>query len=198
MRKNLFFVLTGPSGAGKSTLIKGIKEKFDLAFSVSHTTRAPREGEIEGRDYYFVEESVFEKMLKRGEFIEWTEVYGNKYGTTKKEVERLLRGEKDIVLDLDLRGALRAKTVFKDAIVIFIGTKSFEDLKERLRKRGEKDIEKRISLAKEAIDLIANFDYLVINGELESSLREVESIFVSEHLRTRNINLSKYKEDFFK
>ncbi len=196
--KNLFFILTGPSGAGKSTLIKGIKKKFNLAFSVSHTTRAPREGEEEGRDYYFVEESVFEEMLKRGEFIEWTEVYGNKYGTSKREIERLLKGEKDIVFDLDLKGALRAKSVFKDAIVIFVGTESFEDLKERLRKRGEKDFEKRLSLAREAVDLIANFDYIVINGELESSLREVECIFVSEHLRTKNVDLSKYKEDFFK
>ncbi len=198
MRKNLFFVLTGPSGAGKSTLIRGVKDSFDLAFSFFLIRRPPREGEVEGKDYYFVEKQVFDEMLERGDFLEWTEVYGNRYGTTKAEVERLLKTGKDLILDLDLRGALNVRKYFKDAIIIFIGTESLGELKSRLEKRGEKNMETRVSSAKDALRVLDNFDYLIINRELEKSLKALESIFFAEHLRIKNINLSEYKEGFFK
>ncbi len=198
MKKNIIFTLTGPSGAGKSTLIKGIKQKFDVNFSISHTTRAPREGEKEGVDYFFISDEIFDKMLKEGDFLEWTEVYGNRYGTSKREIEKLLKKGKDIVLDLDLRGALRVKDFFKDAIVIFIGTENLKELKNRLKKRGERDFELRLSSAKEAVEKLDKFDYLIINRKIEESLMKLESIFIAEHLRIKNLYLNKYKEDFLK
>ena len=198
MRKNIVFTLTGPSGAGKSTLIKGIKEKFDVAFSISHTTRKPREGEKEGVDYYFIDDLTFNKMLEEEDFLEWTEVYGNRYGTSKKEISRLLAGDKDVILDLDLRGALRVKNFFKDAVVVFIGTENLEVLEKRLENRGEKELEIRISSAKEAINNLDKFDYLIVNEDIEKSLSDLESIFIAEHLRIKNINIKKYKEGFFK
>ena len=198
MKKNIIFTLTGPSGAGKSTLIKGIKQKFDVNFSISHTTRAPREGEKEGVDYFFISDETFDKMLKEGDFLEWTEVYGNRYGTSKREIEKLLKKGKDIVLDLDLKGALRVKDFFKDAIVIFIGTENLKELKNRLKKRGERDFELRLSSAKEAVEKLENFDYLIINKKIEESLMKLESIFIAEHLKIRNLYLNKYKEAFLK
>lgn len=180
------FVITGPSGCGKSTIINLLMQRIDdIAYSVSHTTRKPREGEIEGKDYYFVDKSTFQKMIDCGEFIEWAEVYSDLYGTSFLEVREKLKRGTDMILDLDIQGAMNIRSHFKNSTLIFLLAPSLEELKKRLKKRGTEPavIEKRLSRASDEIRMAGEYDYIVVNDVIEKAVKEIEAIVISERCR---------------
>lgn len=178
----MLFVISGPSGCGKSSLVRRILRKAkNVQFSVSHTTREPRNSEKEGRDYYFVSKAEFEEMIKKGKFIEWATIHGHYYGTSKKEVER--KGSRaDLVLDVDVQGARQIKAKVKKAIFIFILPPSFGELRRRLEERGEESaasIRKRLEVAKKDVRAYPQFDYIVVNDNLDHALKELEAVILS-------------------
>ena len=188
---NLVFILSGPSGAGKSTLIHHAMELDPrLAFSVSHTTRPPRPGEVDGRDYYFVSRETFQKLIAENAFLEWAEVYGEFYGTSKSEIERLGRMGKDAVLDIDVQGArqVMVKLERERWVSIFILPPSLETLKQRLFSRGKdspEQIEHRLRVAQGEIAQAGNYDYQIINGDLGRAIQQLTGIIRSERGKRR-------------
>jgi guanylate kinase len=174
------FVISAPSGTGKTTVIKCLLDKIpDLALSVSHTTRPMRRNEKDGRDYYFVTREVFQKMLTDGEFLEWTETYGHLYGTSKREIDRIVALGKDVLMDLDTNGALNIKKMYPDAVLIFLLPPSFEELKERIIKRGSEDkeeIEKRLKGAAAEYERRHEYDYQVVNEDVLEACSEIAEI----------------------
>jgi guanylate kinase len=183
---NLFCV-AAPSGAGKSSLVKALLElDSHLAVSVSHTTRAPRGQEVHGREYWFATEPEFRAMAARGEFFEWAEVHGNLYGTSRKAIEeRLARGE-DVVLEIDWQGALQIKTLFAHAVLIFILPPSWQELEQRLRRRGEDGAEviaRRMLNARHEVAQARHFDFVIINSLFETALFDLKAVVHSQRLR---------------
>jgi guanylate kinase len=183
---NLFCV-AAPSGAGKSSLVKALLElDARLDVSVSHTTRAPRGQEQDGREYWFVDEPAFRAMIDRGEFFEWAQVHGNLYGTSRKAIEaRLQRGE-DVVLEIDWQGALQIKRLFAHAVLIFILPPSWDELRQRLTRRGEDGpqvIEKRMANARHEVAQARHFDFVIINALFETALFDLKTVVHSQRLR---------------
>ncbi len=181
------FVVAAPSGAGKSSLVKALLElDSHLAVSISHTTRAPRGQEQHGREYWFVDPETFHAMVARGEFFEWAEVHGNHYGTSRAAVEdRLAKGE-DVVLEIDFQGALQIKQLFAHAVLIFILPPSFDELRQRLMRRGEdrpETIEKRMLNAREEVAQARHFDFVIINALFETALFDLKTVVHSQRLR---------------
>jgi len=184
--KPLIIIITGPSGAGKTTLLKYLPpEKF--YFSISYTTRSPRKGEINGKDYYFVSKEKFLEMVKNDEFLEWVEVFGTFYGTAKSEIEKAFSQNKHLILDIEVIGATRMRSYFgNSAVFIFVLPPSIEELKKRLEKRGTEDankIRERIQRSKEEIKFASWFDYIIINDDLEKAKNELFSIIKAEMCR---------------
>ncbi|MFQ6069353.1 MAG: guanylate kinase [Candidatus Aminicenantales bacterium] len=182
----MIFVVTGPSGVGKSTLVKHVLEKTDkVAFSISHTTRPKRDSEREGKDYYFVSVPEFEKMIEEDRFAEWAVVHGNYYGTAKSEIEK--KGKKrDLVLDVDIQGARQIKQKYSEAVFVFIVPPVFPELKKRLEARGEESknsIERRLQAAGREMNSYSEFDYIIINDELEKAVDEFVSVVRAERCR---------------
>jgi len=190
--KGLLLVISGPSGVGKSTLIKRFLEEFknEIVFSISCTTRKPRPGEVHGRDYFFVDQKTFEKMIEKDELLEWANVHGNYYGTPKSFIyDNLLKG-KNVLLDIDPHGAFQIKQKLKDSILIFILPPSWEELKNRLQKRkseSEKEIQKRLCRAREEIMVCKDYDYLIINDKLEKAYESLKSIYIAEKRKTYRV-----------
>ncbi len=182
----LILVITGPSGAGKSSILKALPEE-EFYFSVSHTTRAPRPGEIDGKDYYFISEQEFKEKIEKGEFLEWVRVHDTYYGTSKAEIEKAFSQGKHIVFDIEVNGATRLKYLFrKEAVFVFIAPPNLEELEKRLLKRGtesKEKIEKRLLRAKEELKFASWFDYVIINEELEVSRALLKSIITAESAR---------------
>ena len=183
---NLFCV-SAPSGAGKSSLVKALLElDARLAVSVSHTTRKPRGQEQDGREYWFVDEPAFRAMIERGEFFEWAEVHGNLYGTSRRAIEaRLQRGE-DVVLEIDWQGALQIKRLFPHAVLIFILPPSWEELRQRLTRRGEDGpevIETRMVNARLEVAQARHFDFVIINSLFDTALFDLKAVVHSQRLR---------------
>jgi guanylate kinase len=183
---NLFCV-AAPSGAGKSSLVKALLELDSrLDVSVSHTTRAPRGQEQDGREYWFVDEPSFRAMIERGEFFEWAQVHGHLYGTSRKAIEaRLERGE-DVVLEIDWQGALQIKQLFPHAVLIFILPPSWEELRQRLTRRGEdrpEVIETRMANARQEVAQARHFDFVIINALFETALFDLKTVVHSQRLR---------------
>ncbi len=182
----LMLVITGPSGAGKSSILKALPEE-EFYFSVSHTTRAPRPGEVHGKDYYFISEKEFKEKIEKGEFLEWVKVHDTYYGTSKAEIEKAFSQGKHIVFDIEINGATRLKYLFKEqAVFVFIAPPDFSELEKRLLKRGtesKEKIEKRLLRAKEELKFIPWFDYVIINEDLETSISLLKSIIVAESAR---------------
>ncbi len=182
--RGLLIILSSASGAGKTTIAKKLAQKDPrFILSVSYTTRASREGEKEGKDYFFVNEDEFEQMIKEGKFVEWEKVHSEFYGTSRDFVEKNLTFGKDVVLVIDVKGAKRVKEKYPDSVFIFILPPSMEELKRRLQDRGtesEEEIEKRIEIAdweeKEAKD----YDYYVVNDKLEDAVDKVLSVIKTE------------------
>jgi guanylate kinase len=185
---NLSVVISAPSGAGKTTLINrllGSENSFD--FSISTTTRPPRNGEIDGKSYYFIPESEFRGMIDRGEFLEWARVHGNYYGTSKKEIDRICCNAKIPIFDVDVQGARSLKGTLDGAVYIFIVPPSREVLESRLRNRktdSEEQIQIRLGNAIRELGEYAQYDYIVVNDDLETALNELRSIVTAELCRT--------------
>jgi guanylate kinase len=189
--KGLLIVISAPSGTGKTTLCHKLLEEFpNVEFSVSYTTRKPRPGEVNGKDYWFVSREEFMKMVEEGDFLEWAEVYGNLYGTSKSQVLKALNQGKDVLLDIDTQGALQVKRNFPDAVLIFILPPSLKELERRLRKRGtddEETIERRLRVAREEIKRARYYDYLIVNDELEVAYSRLKSIISAEKSKTNRL-----------
>lgn len=188
MDELLLLILCSPSGAGKTTLTKHLlAEVPELTFSVSHTTRAPRAGEVDGEAYHFVDRERFERMIAEGRFAEWAHVHGNLYGTSVDELERARRdGKRGIVFDIDYQGARQIKAKLPSAIGLFVLPPSMGELRRRLESRASdtKDvIERRINNARAELGHYAFFDYLVVNDDLERAKQTVVSIARAEAAR---------------
>ena len=185
--KGLLFVITAPSGAGKSSLIDALLRQVPgLKLSVSYTTRAPRPGEQNGREYHFVDPAAFEAMLERGEFLESAEVHGNRYGTSQRIVREALDAGEDLVLEIDWQGAQQVRRLFPQCVGIFILPPSMEELERRLRARGkdsEAVIRRRLANAAEEISHAAEFEYAIINKEFDVALQDLAAIVRVERLR---------------
>ncbi|MDY6863639.1 MAG: guanylate kinase [Thermodesulfobacteriota bacterium] len=199
-KDSLLFIVCAPSGAGKTTLCKEIiKSLPDLIFSVSCTTRAPRTCEIEGKDYFFVRKEQFLEMRDAGEFAEWSVVFDNYYGTKFSFIERAKTEGKDIVFDIDVNGAKQLKAVYPDGIGIFITPPSFNELENRLKKRGTESFDKikrRLQIATEELMEMEKFEYIVINGDFDRAVADFKSIIKSQRCRKEYI-LPMVKESLF-
>lgn len=181
------FVVAAPSGAGKSSLVKALLElDARLAVSVSHTTRTPRGQEQHGREYWFVDNPTFDAMVARGDFYEWAQVHGNRYGTSRQAIEARLRAGEDVVLEIDFQGALQIKQLFAQAVLIFILPPSWEELRQRLQRRGEDApavIEQRMANARVEVAQARQFDYIVVNALFETALFDLKTIVHAQRLK---------------
>jgi guanylate kinase len=181
------FVVAAPSGAGKSTLVKALlQHEPHLAVSVSHTTRAPRGQEQDGREYHFVDEPEFRSMIAAGQFVEWAEVHGNLYGTSRGAIEDRITGGQDVLLEIDWQGALQIKRLFPNAVLIFILPPSWDELRLRLERRGEDDaetIEQRMANARIEVSKADQFDFVIINALFETALFDLKAIVHSQRLK---------------
>lgn len=184
-RKGILLVVSGFSGAGKGTLMKSLVEAYDnYALSISMTTRKPREGEENGKAYFFVEESVFLEKIKEDKVIEYAQYCGNYYGTPKEYVEEMLHQGKDVILEIEIQGALKVKEKYPDALLLFIMPPSAEELKRRLVGRGtetEEVISQRMLRAAEEAEGIEVYDYILINDKLEDCVRELHNLVMAAH-----------------
>jgi guanylate kinase len=186
-REPLVLIVSGPSGSGKSTLVEKILELPGTMLSISYTTRPPRKTEANGKWYNFVTEAEFQRMVARGEFLEYAQVFGkNWYGTPKKSVEEALAQKKDLVLEIDVQGALQAKHKLPGTIAIFVLPPSRKDLERRIRNRGldsEDEIERRLERARQEMLNYSSYDFAVINDDLERAGKEVQAIAVGSRCR---------------
>ena len=188
-RDGILFVVSAPSGAGKTTLCKGITDSLEnLTHSISYTTRNPRPGEIDGRDYYFVTADRFRDMVQAGDFAEYAEVHTNLYGTSKRVLDDMIKEGVDVILDIDTQGARQIKDHFATAVFVFIMPPSMAILEERLRNRKsdrEDEIRKRMQRAVDEIRDYGLYDYIVVNRDFERALSELRSIVIAERCRTK-------------
>jgi guanylate kinase len=187
MNGNLF-IISAPSGAGKTSLVQALLNiNPQIGLSVSYTTRAPRAGEHDGRDYHFVSRDTFIAMAKQGEFLESAEVYGNFYGTSQKWISDQIAAGRDILLEIDWQGAAQVRSLFPECISIFILPPSREALAQRLKGRGKDDadvIARRLAAAREDVSHVAEFDYVIINDSLNEALRELNAVVLAAPLRS--------------
>jgi guanylate kinase len=186
-RRGCLFVISAPSGSGKTTLVqKLIRSFFDLRFSVSYTTRGPRGAERDGVDYHFVTRDEFQEKIRKGEFLEWAEVHGNLYGTSKVETERIRTGGQDILLDVDVQGADQVRKAEPEAVTMFVMPPSFQVLEERLRGRKQDSpevIEGRLAGARREIDRYRDYHYVLVNDGIEETAELLKSIVLAERAR---------------
>lgn len=183
--RGILIVVSGFSGAGKGTLMKKLMETYDnYALSISMTTRAPRQGETDGKEYFFVTEEEFLKKVSQDGLIEHAQYCGNYYGTPREYVEKQLEAGKDVILEIEIQGALKVKEKFPNTLLLFVMPPSAAELEHRLRGRGtetEENISKRLHRAKEEAEGIENYDFIVINDELESCASQMHSIICAAH-----------------
>ena len=192
--KGLLLVISGFSGAGKGTVVKRLLEQHnDYALSISATTRSPREGEQDGREYFFKSKKEFEKMIEASELIEYARYVDNYYGTPKAYVEEQLKEGKNVILEIEIQGALNIKSIFPDAVLLFIMPPSAKELERRLVGRGTEDeatIRARLSRASEEAQGVENYNYIAINDDVDACVETIDSIVKSEKRKAaNNINL---------
>ena len=184
--KGMIIIVSAPSGAGKTSICDAlIKSDKNIVYSVSTTTRNPRKGEKNGREYFFVSDNEFKNMVKKKMFVEWAKVHDHFYGTSKKVLEQTLSKGKDILLDIDVQGAVKIKKQYKDALMIFITTPTLKILKERLIKRNKDSmdvIKTRVANAKKELTYLPKYDYLIFNDKLDESIKNVKSVICAERL----------------
>jgi guanylate kinase len=183
-------IISAPSGSGKSTLVRRLIASLpDLAFSVSYTTRPRRTGEKEGRDYFFVTRKRFERMIAAGDFIEWAEVFGHLYGTSKAQIEKALKAGRDVLLDIDVQGHQQVKQRLPEALSVFVMPPSFQELKRRLTHRhsdAPQVIERRLATARQEIAHWPEYDHLVVNDRLGPATQALRAIVRAGRFRRQN------------
>ena len=185
--KGLLIVISGPSGAGKGTVCKALlKDVPELKLSISTTTRKPRPGEVNGINYNFIEKEQFKIMMQKKEFLEYAMVYDNYYGTPKEKVMDELQQGNDIILEIDIQGALKVKSEFPEGVFIFVMPPSMEELKNRITKRGtetQEELTKRFQASYEEINYVSKYNYIVINDEIDKAVKKIKSILIAEKCR---------------
>lgn len=190
-QKGLLIVLSGPSGVGKGTVCSSLRhEQEDIIYSVSATTRNPRAGEVDGTNYFFKTREQFESMITNNELLEWAEYVGNYYGTPRAFVEETLNKGKDIILEIEVQGALKVKETYPDGIFVFLMPPSFEELRSRIVHRGTENPESllnRMNVAKEELQMMRHYDYAVVNDEVEKAVKRIQSVIEAERLRKERI-----------
>jgi guanylate kinase len=197
VERGVLLAVAAPSGAGKTTLCLRMAAIFpSLTYAASYTTRPPRKGEVDGQDYHFVTPERFREMVGQGAFLEWAEVHGHFYGTPRAEVEALLNGGRDVLLDLDVQGVETIRSRDVPGVFCLILPPSFETLRERLVARGKdrpEEIDRRMTIAVKEVSRIDLFDYVIVNRELEAAARTLEGIIRAEHARRLRV-----REDWFR
>ncbi|QOY34411.1 guanylate kinase [Anaerobacillus isosaccharinicus] len=195
--RGLLIVLSGPSGVGKGTVCGALrKQDTDILYSVSATTRSPREGEIDGVNYFFKTRDDFEEMIKNDQLLEWAEYVGNFYGTPVDYVEKTLSEGKDIILEIEVQGALKVREKFAEGVFIFLMPPSLAELRNRIVNRGtetEDLINNRMTVAKDEIEMMDKYDYVVENDEVHLAVERIKAIVISEHCRKDRL-IEKYQQ----
>lgn len=196
--RGLLIVISGPSGVGKGTVRNALfqREGHNLVYSISMTTRAPRNGETNGKEYYFVSREEFEERIKNNQFLEYAEFVGNYYGTPLDKVEDNLNEGNEVVLEIEVQGAMQVRKKKKDAIFIFIAPPTMQDLKNRLNRRGTEPkevIQSRYEKACREVELAYLYDYIVVNDSVENAADKIMAIIRAEHAKTER-TISEYKK----
>lgn len=196
--RGLLIVLSGPSGVGKGTVRKALFSQPDiqLQYSISVTTRKPREGEVDGVDYFFKTREQFEQMIRQNELLEWAEYVGNYYGTPIKYVEKTLQEGKDVLLEIEVQGAMQVRKAFPEALFIFLAPPSLSELRKRIEMRGtesEELIRDRLKAAKEELGMMDAYDYVVENDQVELACERIKAIVMAEHCRRERV-AQRYKK----
>lgn len=192
-KSGLLIVLSGPSGVGKGTVCAALRKQMkDITYSVSATTRKPRAGEQDGVNYFFKTREQFEAMIKQGELLEWAEYVGNYYGTPIDFVEKKRKEGKDVILEIEVQGALQVKKTFPSAVFIFLIPPSLDELKNRITSRGtetEESILSRLSVAEEEFAMIKHYDYAVVNDSIDAACERIRAIITAERCKSDRIIL---------
>lgn len=199
MNRGRLFVISGPSGTGKGTICKELIKDDKIRLSVSMTTRNPREGEVHGVSYYFATKEEFLQKIDAGGFLEYAEVFGNYYGTPKMEVLELLDEGIDVLLEIDVQGALQIKDVYPEAVLVFILPPSMEELRARLTGRATETqdvVERRLGEAAKEISYVKQYDYAVINDELDKAIENVKMVIKASHFGVTQSIVEYYEEEF--
>ena len=185
------YIVSAPSGAGKTTLCKMAEKEFpDIGNSISYTTRAQRPGEVNGVDYWFVDDAVFDGMVSRGEFLEYADVYGKKYGTSKKDLDAMLEKGMSVILEIDVQGAANVRKRMEGGVFIFILPPSLKAAEDRLTGRGKDtpgEIKRRLGIAAEEIRKAPEYDYIVVNDDLDKAFETFSSIIRAEKARSARV-----------
>ncbi|MDI9479907.1 MAG: guanylate kinase [Syntrophomonadaceae bacterium] len=192
-RKGILFVISGPSGVGKGTVREALlKGRDDIQVSISASTRPPRSGEIDGVDYFFMDRDTFLKKVEEDQFLEWATVYSNLYGTPRDFVVNNLNNGCDVLLEIDIQGAMQVKQKMPEGVFIFISPPSIEALAQRLCGRGkdsQESIEERLAACEQEMQQMSQYDYVVVNDQVEKALEKVEAIIIAERCRIHNLKL---------
>lgn len=191
-RKAFLLILSAPSGTGKTTLCRALlRHDSNLGYSVSATTRPRRGKEVDGEDYHFITDERFDNLIKESGFLEWEEVYGHRYGTLRSEIERSQSSGRDVILDLDVKGALHVRQVYPGSVAVFLLPPTIEELRHRLLTRGREGkelIEERLKEARSEIEKAREFDYVIVNDSLAESVHKLTAILEAERARSKKIS----------